>query len=108
MDLRSTLRAELRQRARLADRLPFGAPAHCILFDLALARIEGRRVPITGVNSGVPNTTTLRYIAILIEAGLIERVDNSSDRRSGLLRITDEGFAQIEALFSPATLVRAA
>ncbi len=111
--LRSALRAEIALRQRRAaqfERGLFGEPAWDILLDLALARIEYRRPYITSVcaASGAPQTTALNHIGVLIEAGLAYREPDHSDGRRHWLRITDEGFARVAAVFEPAALVRAA
>jgi DNA-binding MarR family transcriptional regulator len=55
-------------------------------------------VPIKSlsVSSGVPMTTALRHLGLLERAGLVERVVNSHDRRSTLMRLTAEGHRRMD------------
>lgn len=107
MDLRSTLRDELRLRAKLMEVLPpMEAGAQTLLFVLALARIEGRRVGICEAyrEGGLSSTSGLRHIGRLLDVRLIRRESDPNDGRRGWLFITDDGFARIEAVFAPASL----
>jgi hypothetical protein len=112
MIARATLRAEIAQRQRMNDLLPFGAAGQAIMLDLALARVEGRRsiakdacIAAFG-KSG--HASAFRYIALLEEAGLITRGEDWNDRRLHVLRITDEGFARVAAALAPAQIAKAA
>ena len=105
-DLRASLRAEIVLRERMASAIPLSATAHEILLQVALARVEGRRVSIVGAAG--PSSTALRHVALLVEAGLIEREPSRADRRSVWLSITDEGFARVAALFGAPVLARVA
>lgn len=101
-----------RLRAALLPR-DFKEPAWNMLLDLALNSDGYRPVSVTSLclASGAPDTTALRYIALLERHGLIERRAHPSDRRSDLLRLTSEGAALVArylgALDGPA-LARAA
>ena len=99
--LRKLVTAEIRHRnirLRLLDEVcdtrgkAFHAPGWDILLDLYAHALEGRRVSITSscIASGVPPTTALRYLQVLEEAGLIERVDDRVDRRRSFLSLTSE------------------
>lgn len=105
--LRSALRAHIVLRERRDCQFGaglFGEPAWDMLLDLALARIEGRRVAITSacIASRVPPTTALRHISQLCRAGLAVRRPDPQDARRTWLEIADEGMARIEALFCTA------
>lgn len=109
-DLATALREHIALRARRArhfDAALFGEPAWDILIDLALARIDRVDVSITdaSVASGVPLTTAMRHIGLLIDAGLAARQPAPDDGRRSWLYITDDGFARIEALFCPGVAV---
>jgi hypothetical protein len=78
-------------RGRFFDRELFADPAWDILLDLAAARAEHARVSVTSacIASGVPPTTALRWIGQMIEAGLLERVQDDVDRRRAFVALTD-------------------
>jgi hypothetical protein len=104
MSLREAIRDEIALRHRRAAHIPahlLGEPGWDMLIDLALARIEGRRVYITSacIASGVPPTTGLRWTNVLIEAGMAKRTADRHDLRRFWLDITDAGFAAVEASF---------
>ena len=63
-----------------------------MLLDLAAARAEHKRVSVTSlcIASGVPPTTALRWIGQLTAAGLLERVEDETDRRRAFLALSDQ------------------
>lgn len=92
-------------RARFFDADLFADPAWDMLLDLTAARAEHERVSVTSlcIASGVPATTALRWISQMVEAGLLERVQDDADRRRAFIALTDRAaeamaryFAQIE------------
>ena len=70
----------------------FADPAWDILLDLTAARAEHTRVSVTSlcIASGVPPTTALRWIGQLTAAGLLERVQDETDRRRAFIALTDK------------------
>ena len=78
-------------RARFFDGELFADPAWDMLLDLTAARAEYARVSVTSLclASGVPPTTALRWIGQLNEAGLLERVDDETDRRRVFIALSD-------------------
>ena len=56
------------------------------------ARAEHTRVSVTSlcIASGVPPTTALRWIGQMTEAGLLERVEDDSDRRRAFIQLADK------------------
>lgn len=93
-------------RARFFDAELFADPAWDILLDLTAARAEHQRVSVSSlcIASGVPPTTALRWIGQMTEAGLLERVNDDSDRRRAFVGLADRTaeamaryFAEIEA-----------
>ena len=78
-------------RARFFDGDLFADPAWDMLLDLTAARVEHNRVSVTSlcIASGVPPTTALRWISQLTEAGLLERVEDETDRRRAFITLTD-------------------
>lgn len=78
-------------RARFFDAELFADPAWDMLLDLTAARAEHLRVSVTSlcIASGVPPTTALRWISQMTEAGLLERVEDDTDRRRAFIALTD-------------------
>lgn len=70
----------------------FADPAWDMLLDLAAARAEHKRVGVTSlcIASGVPATTALRWIAQMVEAGLLERQEDDADRRRAFIALTEQ------------------
>lgn len=79
-------------RARFFDGDLFGDPAWDMLLDLTAARAEHARVSVTSlcIASGVPPTTALRWIGQMIDAGLLERVEDETDRRRAFITLTEK------------------
>lgn len=79
-------------RARFFDGDLFADPAWDMLLDLTAARVEHNRVSVTSlcIASGVPPTTALRWISQLTDAGLLERVEDDTDRRRAFIQLTDK------------------
>lgn len=80
-----------RMRDRYFDPTLFADPAWDILLDLTAARAEHARVSVTSlcIASGVPPTTALRWIGQMVESGLLERVEDETDRRRAFIALTD-------------------
>lgn len=78
-------------RARFFDGDLFGDPAWDMLLDLTAARAEHTRVSVTSlcIASGVPPTTALRWIGQMTDAGLLERVEDETDRRRAFIALTE-------------------
>ena len=79
-------------RGQMFDSELFADPAWDILLDLTAARAEHIRVSVTSlcIASGVPPTTALRWIGQMVEAGLLERVEDESDRRRAFIQLSDK------------------
>ena len=79
----------------------FADPAWDMLLDLTLARAERRRVSVTSlcIASGVPTTTALRWIKLLELSGLVERVEDETDRRRTFVVLSDRGVDAISRFF---------
>ena len=89
------IRRMLRQRqlrARFFEGDLFADPAWDILLDLTAARAEHVRVSVTSlcIASAVPPTTALRWIAQMTDMGLLERVNDETDRRRAFIALTDK------------------
>ncbi len=79
-------------RARFFDPELFADPAWDILLDLTAARAEHQRVSVTSlcIASGVPPTTALRWIGQMVEVGLLERIEDETDRRRAFIALSDK------------------
>ncbi|MFN3516799.1 MAG: winged helix DNA-binding protein [Novosphingobium sp.] len=79
-------------RARFFDGDLFADPAWDMLLDLTAARAEHTRVSVTSlcIASGVPPTTALRWIGQMTESGLLQRVEDETDRRRAFIALTDK------------------
>ncbi|WP_241233605.1 winged helix DNA-binding protein [Altericroceibacterium xinjiangense] len=78
-------------RSRYFDANLFADPAWDMLLDLTAARVEDTRVSVTSlcIASGVPPTTALRWITQMTQTGLLERVEDASDKRRAFIQLTD-------------------
>ncbi|WP_305096692.1 winged helix DNA-binding protein [Croceibacterium aestuarii] len=81
-----------RLRSKFFDGELFADPAWDILLDLTAARAEHARVSVTSlcIASGVPPTTALRWIGQMTSAGLLERVEDESDRRRAFIALSEK------------------
>lgn len=79
-------------RARFFEGDLFADPAWDMLLDLTAARAEHVRVSVTSlcIASAVPPTTALRWIQQMTEMGLLERVNDETDRRRAFITLTDK------------------
>jgi hypothetical protein len=79
-------------RSQIVDPELFADPAWDILLDLTAARAEHTRVSVTSlcIASGVPPTTALLWIGQMVEAGLLERVEDETDRRRAFIQLSDK------------------
>ena len=79
----------------------FGEPVWDMLLDLFLAQLQQRRISVTSlaIASNVPTTTALRYIEMMIEAQLVERLDDPSDGRRKMIALTHLGYRKMGHLF---------
>lgn len=75
-------------------------PALAILATIGATPEGSSKLTITGVTYGanVPNTTALRYLSIMEQQGLIERVPHPIDARQILIRLTPDGKQRLRAL----------
>lgn len=89
------VRKIIRQRQLRAQFLGaelFADPAWDMLLDLTAARAEHTRVSVTSlcIASGVPPTTALRWISQMTEAGILQRVEDESDRRRAFIELSEK------------------
>ena len=99
-----------RVRARYFDKNLFGEPTWDMLLDIFVHQSSGLQVSVKSLclASDVPDTTALRWIALLVESGLIARKNDERDRRRIFLSLTPRGEAAIrQCLIDIIGLVRA-
>ena len=87
-----------RARVRHFPEPLFAIPAWDMLLDLLAARLQGKQVAVSSLCAivNVPNTTALRWVNGLVEAGLVERVPDPRDRRRILLEVTPAGMKRAD------------
>jgi DNA-binding transcriptional ArsR family regulator len=79
----------------------FADPAWDMLLDLTAARAEHRRISVTSlcIASGVPGSTALRWISILVDGGLAERIEDDTDKRRAFITLTDRAAEAMARFF---------
>lgn len=77
-------------------------PVYDALFHLYIAEEEGRPMSVSAVAPmiRVPSTTWLRWVALMEEAGLIERQPDPSDGRRCWIALTRECKARLDELIA--------
>lgn len=80
-----------RMRDRFFDADLFADPAWDMLLDLMAARLERVQVAVSSlcIAAAVPPTTALRWIKVMTESGLFERVSDPVDGRRVFIRLSD-------------------
>lgn len=88
-------------RARFFPGDMFADPAWDMLLDLTAATAEGTRVSVTSlcIASGVPPTTALRWIAQMTEAGLVQRLEDHTDKRRAFIALSDASISSMARYF---------
>ena len=76
-------------------------PCWEMLLDLYDARLGAEEVTVTslGAASGVPLTTALRRMEALQKHGLIDRVEDSGDKRRTIMKLTEHGLRAVDSFF---------
>lgn len=94
-------------RARTKRRKVFGSdllsdPAWDMILDLAAASGRNERVSVTSLcmASGVPPTTALRWIGIMVERGLFVRMEDEVDRRRIFVELSQSGKRDVARYFA--------
>lgn len=82
----------------------FAEPAWDILLTLFVAEKEGYRLKVSTVcnESGVADTTALRWIERLRELSLLRRRQNPMDLRSSFVELTPDGLQKMENVLEKA------
>jgi DNA-binding MarR family transcriptional regulator len=94
--------ARRKLRCRYLDPDLFADPAWDMMLDLAAAEGENERISVTSLclASGVAPTTALRWIAHLVEKGLVTRTEDSLDRRRVFVSLTSKSRMALARYFS--------
>lgn len=84
-------------RSKFFDAQILNGPAWDILIDLAAAGLQGRAVPTSSAcaSTQAPFSTALRHVNQLVEAGLVKRTIDPSDKRRTLLELEPEALEQM-------------
>lgn len=95
---RSEYNERMRRSRHFQDEL-LGEPAWNILLDLFISRAKGMRISISSacIASQVPYTTALRWLKLLEQNALIQRVDDPDDGRRSWIELTDDGYQRMES-----------
>lgn len=91
-----------RQREKVfADLDLFGEPTWDILLDLFIGELKNLRMQTTSVCIGaqVPQTTGLRWIALLEKQNLVRRYRDTADSRRVYIQLTDYGLRGMVQIF---------
>lgn len=91
-DIGNVIRSAREGIGRFFDRSLFADPAFDMLLFVFLEEEEGRQVKTSACYraSGVPRTTAVRWINMLIGMGLFHSAPHPTDRRLALLSMSDE------------------
>ena len=83
----------------------FGEPAWDLLLALYIAEGDQYRLKVTAacIESNVPETTALRWLSSLHEAGLIRYDSNPTDARSRYVALSTAGVAMMDHLLKLAS-----
>lgn len=98
---RSAYSMVTRRRQMLGDALFFD-PAWNMLLDLFINEACGRRLSVTAlcIGSHSSSATALRYVAMLVRDGLIERVADATDGRRSHVHLSPKGWQAMRSLLS--------
>lgn len=82
------------RRRQFLDADLLGEPGWDMLLDLFVHGVAGMRISTTSVciASGVPTTTALRWVELLVSKGLVTRMPDPQDRRRTWITLSDAGY----------------
>lgn len=93
-DVAGKLAAARKNRQRSLSQDLLGEPAWDILLELFTQR-HPQSMKSIGIGAGVPLTTTLRWIGLLEQQGLLTQQADPHDARRTLVSLTDKGRANV-------------
>ena len=90
--------AAIRGRDKVFGGDPFGDPAWNLLLDLYVAHHEQTLISLSSacIAAGVPQSTGLRLISLLRARDLLQRQQDTIDRRKSYLSLTENGRVKVE------------
>lgn len=90
------------KRNEFLDPALFADPAWDMLLDLTLAKLQGEPIPVSSACAAahVPFTTAFRYLRQLVDAGMVRRWNDPSDKRRVLLELEPEAFESMKGYLS--------
>ena len=105
-----TMIRQRRLRDEFFDAELFADPAWDILLDLTAARAEHVRVSVSSlcIAAAVPPTTALRWITQMVESGLLERLQDDTDKRRVFISLSDKSANAMASYFAALGKKRAA
>ena len=82
-----------RNRDQMIGENLFGEPAWDMLLDLLICQADSRLVSVSSlcIGSGSSSTTALRYLCLMEERGLVQRIPDQDDGRRTFVRLTATG-----------------
>lgn len=91
-----------RKRERMFGTQLFADPAWDLLLDLFANGDEGSRIQVSSacIAANVPQSTALRWIAALVESGLVVRSTDPHDRRRAFVSLSERARYSMEALLA--------
>lgn len=100
-EIRAVIRSR-RLREQVFGQDLFADPAWDMLLDLFAAGLEGKQVSVSSlcVAAATPPTTALRWIAVLQNAGLVERDSDPYDKRRAFIRLSAKAADAMRAYYS--------
>lgn len=102
LDMVRTLVRKRERRGDFLDREMFSDPTWDLLLDLTSAKLEGVPVPVSSACAAthLPLSTALRYVRALVDAGLVRRWRDPSDRRRDLLELEEKAMESMRQYLS--------
>lgn len=99
---RIVARRRLLRRQLLGAPDLFGEPAWDMLLDLFIQQCEGRLLPMSSLclSTDIPNSSAMKLIQRLCDAGLLERSPDPRDGRRSLIRISPDTEHRLRAYFA--------
>lgn len=99
VDTARRLIQEFELRHSFFDKNLFSDPAWLILLDLFVHNTVGRPVSVSSLYlaAKTPPTTALRWINALVDRGMIERLDDPTDRRRVHLKLSPAAYENMTA-----------
>ncbi len=99
---RIVARRRLLRRQLLGAPDLFGEPAWDMLLDLFIQQCEGKLLPMSSLclSADIPNSSAMKLIQRLCDAGLLERLPDHRDGRRSLIKISPDTEHRLRAYFA--------